>query len=291
MGRVDCGLRQVGSPTDVVVAGEFREMLPSEHDDPGMVRACELGGDLSLLAFSPAHVWFLVLPRPIIGCSADVPRTGGRVNARYGVSAASARSRTLHTSLAEEQLMGTTDLKHGPAAVDDRERTDLRSDAGLRRAWLTYGPELRRFASANLRDSNRAEDIVQETFLRAWRNADRFDPARGTMRGWLFGILRNVLIDAARARAVRPMVTSSHADAVAPDETDARLSALVIADALRELTDEHREVVIASYVHGRPHREIAASLRVPVGTVRSRLFYARKAIAAQWGDATEDVRS
>jgi RNA polymerase sigma-70 factor (ECF subfamily) len=186
--------------------------------------------------------------------------------------------------------MGTTELKPEPAAVDGRERTDLRSDDGMRRAWLAYGPELRRFAGAHLHDPSRAEDMVQETFLRAWRSADRFDPARGTMRGWLFGILRNVLIDVARARAARPMVTSSYADGVAADETDARLSALVIADAVRKLTDEHREVVIASYVHGRPHREIAASLRVPVGTIRSRLFYARKAIAAQWGDASDDVR-
>jgi RNA polymerase sigma-70 factor, ECF subfamily len=196
----------------------------------------------------------------------------------------------LRWSLAEEQLMAIADLEDETTGVDDTERTDLRSDAGIRRAWLVHGPELRRFASAHLRDSGRAEDMVQETFLRAWRSAESFDPARGTMRGWLFGILRNVLIDAARARAVRPVVTGSEADAVAPDEIDARLSSLMIANALRRLTDEHREVVVASYLQGRPHREIAASLRVPVGTVRSRLFYARKAIAAQWADATEDCR-
>lgn len=178
--------------------------------------------------------------------------------------------------------MSITQLAPHPTRAED-ERADLRTDAGVRRAWLAYGPELRRYATAQLRDTNRAEDLVQETFLRAWRNGERFDPARGTVRGWLFAILRNLLIDAARARAARPRVANADADAVAPDEIDARLSALMIAKALQQLTDEHREVVVASYLHDQPHREIAASLRVPIGTVRSRLFYARRALATAVG--------
>ena len=178
--------------------------------------------------------------------------------------------------------MSITDLPLRPTRAED-ERADLRTDAGVRRAWLSYGPELRRYATAQLRDAYRAEDMVQETFLRAWRNGERFDPERGTLRGWLFAILRNLLIDAARARAARPRLAQADADAVAPDEIDARLSTLLVAKALQQLTDEHREVVIASYLHDRPHRDIAASLQVPIGTVRSRLFYARKALATQWG--------
>jgi RNA polymerase sigma-70 factor, ECF subfamily len=178
--------------------------------------------------------------------------------------------------------MSITELAPRPTRAED-ERADLRTDAGVRRAWLAYGPELRRYATAQLRDAFQAEDMVQETFVRAWRNGERFDPARGTLRGWLFAILRNLLIDAARARAARPRLAPAGADTVVPDEIDARLSTLLIGQAIRQLTDEHREVVIASYLHDRPHRDIAASLQVPVGTVRSRLFYARKALATQWG--------
>jgi hypothetical protein len=58
---VDRGARDVSGPTDVIVVGELGEMFASEHDDPGVVRACELGGDFSLLAFSPAHAGLLVL--------------------------------------------------------------------------------------------------------------------------------------------------------------------------------------------------------------------------------------
>src|SRR5512141_1177293 len=85
----------------------------------------------------------------------------------------------------------------------------LATDAGVRAVYAAHGPELYRFAMRSLGDRGLAEEAVQETFVRAWRAADRFDDALGSLRTWLFAIVRNVVIDLSRARAVRPGLTSA----------------------------------------------------------------------------------
>jgi RNA polymerase sigma-70 factor (ECF subfamily) len=154
----------------------------------------------------------------------------------------------------------------------------LGTDEGMRHAVLVYGPELRAFAARRLGSWASAEDAVQETLLRAWKNADRFDATRGSLRGWLFSILRNLLVDLARARARRPQTTGTMSEAIAPDDTEAMLGSLTISTALRRLSAEHRRVVYYCYIRQRPHAEVAELLGVPVGTIRSRLFYAREAM-------------
>jgi RNA polymerase sigma-70 factor (ECF subfamily) len=141
-----------------------------------------------------------------------------------------------------------------------------------------YGAELRAFAARRLGSDASAEDAVQETMLRAWKNAARFDPSRGSLRGWLYAILRNLLVDLARARARRPLTTDARMEAVGPDHVDDVLGSLTISAALRNLSPEHQQVIDLCYVRERPHSEVAATLGVPVGTVRSRLFYARQAM-------------
>ena len=157
---------------------------------------------------------------------------------------------------------------------------DLRTEAGIRHAWLTHGPELRAFAIRRLGDRGHAEDALQETFLRAWRAADRFDPTRGTARSWLYGIMRNLLIDGARARVSRPATTAFRSDVAASEEIDTLLDSLTLSAALRALSVKHREVIVHGYLKGLPHVEIAELLGVPLGTVRSRLFYARAALCS-----------
>jgi RNA polymerase sigma-70 factor (ECF subfamily) len=130
-----------------------------------------------------------------------------------------------------------------------------------------------------------AEDAVQETLLRAWKHAAAFDPARGTMRGWLYGILRNLLVDLARARARQPQTAPIVADVEQSDEVESLVGSLTIMSALRRLSPEHRVAVYHCYLKQRPHREVARLLGVPVGTIRSRLFYARAALK----DALEHI--
>src|SRR5262249_54615278 len=82
----------------------------------------------------------------------------------------------------------------------------LTRDRDVREAYAAYSGELYGFALRSLNDAGLAEEAVQETFVRAWRAGERFDPRIGSLRTWLFAILRNVVIDLGRARAVRPSV-------------------------------------------------------------------------------------
>ena len=85
-------------------------------------------------------------------------------------------------------------------------RAALATEAGVREVYAAHGGELFRFALRSLNDRGLAEEAVQETFVRAWQAADRFDDNLGSLRTWLFAIIRNVVIDLSRARAVRPML-------------------------------------------------------------------------------------
>src|SRR5215470_19733494 len=83
----------------------------------------------------------------------------------------------------------------------------LRAERDVREAYAAHSGELYGFALRSLDDAGLAEEAVQETFLRAWRAGERFDPQIGSLRTWLFAILRNVVIDLGRARASRPRVS------------------------------------------------------------------------------------
>ena len=80
----------------------------------------------------------------------------------------------------------------------------LSGERDVREAYAAHAGELYGFALRSLGDAGLAEEAVQETFLRAWRAGDRFDPQIGSLRTWLFAILRNVVIDLGRARASAP---------------------------------------------------------------------------------------
>lgn len=161
----------------------------------------------------------------------------------------------------------------------------LGTDDAVRAVYAAHGAELYRFALRALGDRGLAEEAVQETFVRAWQAAERFDERLGSLRTWLFAILRNVVIDLARARAVRPplAVASMPGDATASaatdgDELDRLLLAWQVEEALRRVSPEHRVVLLEVHCRGRSYAEVAAELGVPAGTVKSRVFYGLKAM-------------
>jgi RNA polymerase sigma-70 factor (ECF subfamily) len=141
-------------------------------------------------------------------------------------------------------------------------------------------------------DTARAEDVVQETLLRAWRHPEALDPERtggASVRAWLLTVARHLVIDAERARKVRPRevaaVTDFESHAVRPgaigsvDETlDRILLAHGMTEALATLTPDHRAVVDHLYYRDRSVAETAARLGVPEGTVKSRSYYALRAL-------------
>jgi RNA polymerase sigma-70 factor, ECF subfamily len=160
------------------------------------------------------------------------------------------------------------------------EGTDLSCEPGLRLAWRSHADELYGYACKALGDRATAEEALQETFLRAWRAADRYDPSR-PLRPWLFAILRNVVIDEARARGLRPVPRDSDLGepVVDPDDPLERtLDAWLVEEALRRIRPEHRTVLVETYYRGRSYSEVAAELGIPEGTARSRAFYGLRAL-------------
>ena len=158
----------------------------------------------------------------------------------------------------------------------------LHSEAGLRAAYEAHAGELFSVALRGLADRGSAEDAVQETFLRAWRAADRYDPAIASERTWLFAILRSVVIDARRRQALRaPVAPDPDRGSVVGDHGGGDIEEAILGwqaeEALRRLSPEHRRVLVEVRLRGRAVADVADELGVPVGTVKSRMHYALRA--------------
>jgi RNA polymerase sigma-70 factor, ECF subfamily len=153
----------------------------------------------------------------------------------------------------------------------------LTDERDVREAYAAHAAELYGFAVRSLADSGLAEEAVQETFLRAWRAGERFDPQIGSLRTWLFAILRNVVIDLGRARASRPGVAEGGVEPSVEPFDEALLS-WQIEEAMRQIGEQHRQVLVETYYRGRPYAEVAAELGVPEGTVKSRVYYGLRAL-------------
>jgi len=152
----------------------------------------------------------------------------------------------------------------------------------LRALFDAHAPSLLAFALRLTNgDRGRAEDIVQETLLRAWKHPEALDPARGEARTWLFTVARRIAIDAHRARAARPVEVGEDALAGLPagaDEIERAMRSWVVTDALASLSPAHREALVHTYYAERTVSEAAEVLGVPPGTVKSRVHYALAAL-------------
>lgn len=149
-------------------------------------------------------------------------------------------------------------------------------EATLRTLYGRYAGPLLGYAQRATGSREVAEDIVQETLLRAWRHADRYEAERGSMDTWLFTIARNLVIDHHRRRAARPRSVAQVEDHE-PVETDEALERAVeawqVATALRRLSEDHRAAIVETYYRGASVAQAAERLGVPEGTVKSRLHY------------------
>jgi RNA polymerase sigma-70 factor, ECF subfamily len=167
-----------------------------------------------------------------------------------------------------------------PALRGQEPNLQTVDEEGMRLAFVAHRAELQGLARRVLGSPHQAEEAVQETFARAWRSRQRFDASLGSVRTWLFSIERNLLIDLARTRArgeIRSAMSSPPTDAV-DDGIEKAMLSWQVEEAVLRLTSEHRTVIVEMYFKGRTSRETAARLAIPEGTVRSRLFYALKAL-------------
>ena len=129
-------------------------------------------------------------------------------------------------------------------------------------------------------DRARAEDVVQETLLRAWRHISMLEESQGSVRAWLLTVARNIVIDEWRTkRSQSEFPVAEVPDGEGQDDrTDQLLQSWMVAEAVTTLSPEHRAVLLQCYYRGVSVAEAARRLGVPEGTVKSRTHYALRAL-------------
>jgi RNA polymerase sigma-70 factor (ECF subfamily) len=147
--------------------------------------------------------------------------------------------------------------------------------------YREHAGSVRAFIRSYAADPNRVEDVLQETFLRTWRHIERVQLAAGNPRAYLFTTARNILTDEWRAQSRQPQLVHDEnrlATAPSEDTVEATLEALTINEALLRLSSEHREVIQTLYYDGLTVTEAAERLGIAPGTVKSRSYYAVRAL-------------
>ena len=144
--------------------------------------------------------------------------------------------------------------------------------------YRDHGTALRRFVLSASRDPQLADDVVQETILRVWQQAPEIT---GSLRSYLFRTARNIMIDNYRKAQRRPREAAERdlADPVdAAERVDELLNKVLMEEALLRLSAEHRDVLVALHYRRYTVQEAAKTLNIPSGTVKSRAFYAVRAL-------------
>ncbi|WP_327032564.1 RNA polymerase sigma factor [Micromonospora ureilytica] len=171
--------------------------------------------------------------------------------------------------------------------VDDLDRRfRAGDDVALREAYDSYGRAVLHLATSMLANRSDAEDVTQATFVAAWLGRDTFDPAKGSLIGWLLGIGRRKVIDRMRAsaRETRVVETVRQLPGQAPTDPDPDrvVDRLVIADELARLPDDQRRMLELAFYDDLTHQQIATVTGVPLGTVKSHIRRGMASLKRRW---------
>jgi RNA polymerase sigma-70 factor (ECF subfamily) len=160
------------------------------------------------------------------------------------------------------------------------------ADAAISRLYSHHASALHGYVQRFCPDRASADDIVQETFIRAWRHLPQLSADDRPVQPWLFRVARNLLTDADRAARSRPVTTQAQPADHASDDAglDQVLDRQLVSDALQHLSPEHRTVLVETFYHGETLATVARQLGIPHGTARSRLHYALHALRQQLQD-------
>jgi len=154
----------------------------------------------------------------------------------------------------------------------------------MRALFARHQVRVYRFALRIVRDTALADDVVSEVFIDAWQHAGRFE-GRSTVSTWLLGITRHKALTAANRRPTESIDSETAMNVVDPGNTpEAALgqkdTGAVIRRCLASLTTEHAEIIDLVYYQDKSIKEIVEILGIPENTVKTRMFYARKRLAA-----------
>jgi RNA polymerase sigma-70 factor (ECF subfamily) len=175
------------------------------------------------------------------------------------------------------------------------QRVAVGDERALELLYERHATALLRYAQRLLREREAAEEALQDTFVAVWQGAACFK-GRSAVRTWLFGICRRQALKRISPVREQPLALGyaeafASGDAQPDDVVLARADAAAVGVALAALPDWQREVIHLSFAAQLPHAAIAELLSIPVGTVKSRLFQARAALARALPNATAEERS
>jgi len=155
-------------------------------------------------------------------------------------------------------------------------------DAVIRQLYAHYAKALHGYVEPFCPDRASADDIVQETFIRAWRHLPQLSADDRPVRPWLFRVARNLLIDANRAARARPTTVQGPIGEVGTDSgLEEILDRQLVSAALQHLSSAHQTVLVETFYRGGTMAAVARELGIPHGTARSRLHYALDAMREQ----------
>ncbi|MGI3785652.1 MAG: sigma-70 family RNA polymerase sigma factor [Janthinobacterium lividum] len=157
------------------------------------------------------------------------------------------------------------------------QRTHQGDEDAFRELYALTHRSVARVVTGTLRSPEHSAEVVQEVYLYVWQNASSFDEVRGSVLGWILMLARRRAVD--RVRHVAGVVRRDHRDAAAADDTTpdvadiglARHEADQLRRAVRRLTDRQRDAVVLTFLHGYTHEQAAALLRIPLGTLKTRV--------------------
>lgn len=153
-------------------------------------------------------------------------------------------------------------------------------DSLIKSLYADHGRSLLAYAIRMTGDRYAAEDLVQDTIIKAWKNADTLFSGTRSVRAWLLTVLRNLITDRARAKAVRPteVADSPWYGPIQRDHAEDVVDSMVVLRALETLPPHHKDVLVELYYRGKTATDAADVLGIPVGTVRSRAFNALRSL-------------
>ncbi|HWF17154.1 MAG TPA: sigma-70 family RNA polymerase sigma factor [Acidimicrobiales bacterium] len=184
-------------------------------------------------------------------------------------------------------------MRHIDEVSDARLVTSIArySEVALAEVYRRHGRAVYGLARRVLNDATEAEDVTQEVFLRLWRQPDRFDPDRGSLRSFLLAQAHGRAVDAVRSsssrrqREAREAVSTARADYDMQHEVWDMALADQVAQAMNELSGDERQAIEMAYFDGRTYREVARLLEQPEGTVKSRIRIGMQRMRAALADA------